>query len=179
MEGRGLVLRVGLHQAEHLARGRLVEPDRGLEPAQRFEHVHDADAVHLGGDLGLRPRGSDKALRRQVVDFVRTRRFDCAAERRHVGQVAVHQGDVLFDAQFAQSPVRLGRPPRHEAVNGVALAQKETRQVGAILAGDARDQCGLAHRADFPDFHAPERLLSNRVVVLRTKLFIIAFCLRF
>ncbi len=150
MEGRRLVLRVSLHQAEHLARGRLVEADRRLESPQRFEHVHDADAVHLGGDLGLRPRRSDEALRGQVVDFVRTRRFDRAAERCHVGQVAVHQSDVLFDAQFAQPPIRLGRPPRDESVNGVALAQQETREVGAVLARDARDQCGLAHRADFP-----------------------------
>ena len=101
MKGRGLVLRVGLHQAEHLARRRLVEPDRGLDPPQRLEHVDDADAVHLGGDLGLRPRGPDETLRRQVVDFVRTCGFDRAAERRHVGQVAVHKRDCP-----ARCPVR-------------------------------------------------------------------------
>jgi len=37
------------------------------------------------------------------------------------------------------------RRPALYAVHRVALVQQELRQIGAVLAGDARNQCALSH----------------------------------
>ena len=44
IERRVLLLRHGLHLAEHLRRGCLVEPDLGIDDADRLQQVKCADA---------------------------------------------------------------------------------------------------------------------------------------
>ena len=65
-------------------------------------------------------------------------------DHRHlVEEVAGHQGDPVLDVGDALE-VERARPPDH-AADLVALVEQELGQVGAVLAGDAGDQCSFRH----------------------------------
>ncbi|EEF93696.1 hypothetical protein CATMIT_01671, partial [Catenibacterium mitsuokai DSM 15897] len=141
---RGLfVLHFGLDQAEHLAGRSLVETRLRIDDAHRFQHVERADAVDLCGQQRLLPGAADEALRAEVVDLVGLGGLHRADHRRQVGQVAVEQAHLSVDAEFAQAPQGVGAAPRQHAVHLVPLVEQQLGKVGAVLAGDAGDECCL------------------------------------
>jgi len=90
-------------------------------------------------------------LRPEVVDLVGLDLLENAPEARPVGQVAVVQeqpraGLVRVDVEVID-PVRVeGAGATDDAVDLVALLEQELREVRAVLASDAGDQC-TTHRA--------------------------------
>ena len=88
------------------------------------------------------------ALGGQVVDLVRLHLLDDADQAGAVGQVPVVQDEPLlgFVRILVEVIDAVGVEQRRtalDAVHLVALLQQQFRQIGAVLAGDAGNQCAL------------------------------------
>ena len=89
-------------------------------------------------------------LRAEVVDLVRLDLAQQGDQPRAVGEVAVVQEEpgvrvvrVLVEVVDPAGVER--RRPADQAVDLVALGEQQLGEVGAVLAGDAGDQCS-AHK---------------------------------
>ena len=90
------------------------------------------------------------ALRGKVVDFVGLDLLDDAHQAGTVGHVAVVQGEtpVLDMRILIQMIDTVGieqRTAALDAVHVVALVEQEFGEIGAVLAGDAGDECDFIH----------------------------------
>ena len=92
--------------------------------------------------VGCTHETADVGHRGEVVDLVGPARAQRVDERALVEQVALVQRDA--PAQVLDAVEALGRGAAHHAVDLVALLEQELGQVGAVLAGDAGDQCAVA-----------------------------------
>ena len=151
VEGRVLVLR-RRRGAEHLRRRRLVEAGRHVGGADGLQQPGGAKAGDVAGELGLVETHPHVRLRRQVVDLRGVDRLQQRHQPRAVGQVAVVQEQpglrvvrVTVKVVDARGVERRCAPD--QPVHLVALVQQQLGQVGAVLAGDAGDECalGLGH----------------------------------
>ena len=105
---------------------------------------------------------------REVEQLARAHRAQHLDQRALVEQVGLVELDPI--AQVRDPLERLGARAPHHAVHLVSLPEQELREVGAVLAGDSRDQ-RLAHpslsRLRAPRSSAP-RLRSRRSVKIAT-----------
>ena len=101
------------------------------------------DAGELGGQDRLDPRRRHERHRGEVVDLVGLAVAQHVDERALVEQVAGVQRDRVADVLEALEG--LGRGAPDHAVDLVALLEQELGEVGAVLAGDAGDQCARRH----------------------------------
>jgi hypothetical protein len=90
------------------------------------------------------------ALRGEIVDLVRLGLLDNVDQRGRVGHVPVVEDEapvgivrVLVQVIDAVGVKQAGAAL--DAVDGVALVQQEFGEVGAVLAGDAGDECSFGH----------------------------------
>jgi len=58
-----------------------------------------------------------------------------------IDQIAVQQAHLIGDAPFAQAALGVRPATGDEAVDLVVLFQQQLGQIGAVLAGDAGDDC--------------------------------------
>jgi hypothetical protein len=83
--------------------------------------------------------GRHKALRGQVVDFLRAIFLQQADHAHLVEQVALDNLDAVLDVADA---VEIdGAGAAHHTDDRVALFQQEFGEIAAVLTGDAGDQC--------------------------------------
>ena len=145
IERRLLALHFFLDQAEHLRGGGLIEAGLGIDQAHRLQHVAGAERGDRTGQQGLLPGRLDEGLGGEIVDLVGLDVLDGAHQARQVGEVSVDQLDIVGDAKPAQADVADlgGAGPAHQTADAIALAQKQLREIGAVLAGDASDQGSL------------------------------------
>ncbi|VWX60507.1 conserved hypothetical protein [Burkholderiales bacterium 8X] len=141
IEGGFLDLRNGLHLAEHLGGGGLVEADIGVGETDGLEQVQGAHRGDLGGGVGLVEADADEALGCQVVHLVRLGLFHEGQRTAQVGQVVFDQVQVgmILNAEFLDPPEIHGARTAIGAINDVALAEQQLGKISAILAGDAGD----------------------------------------
>ncbi len=152
IEGRGFLLRNLLRQTVEFGGRGLVETRLllQLQDADRFEDAQRADAVGVGGVFRFLEAHGHVRLSGQVVDLVGLHRLDDAHQAGRVGQVTVVQDELaVVDVRiFVQVVDAVGVEQRRaalDAVHLVALLQQKLRQIGAVLAGDAGDECDLGH----------------------------------
>jgi len=89
-------------------------------------------------------------LRCQVIDLIRLHLLHDADEVRGVRQITVvqvqpHPALVWILIQVVDAVGIKGRGAALDAVDLVTLIQQEFRKVGAVLPGNARDQCFFSH----------------------------------
>src|SRR5664280_2570030 len=134
--------------AEHLRGARLVEADLGVDRADGVEHPGHAERRGLTGEDRLAPRRLHERLGGQVVDLGRPALAQDVDHRHLVEEVAGHQGEPILDVGDPFE-VERARAPHHPA-HLIALTEQEFGQIGAVLAGDARDQCSFRHAVGAP-----------------------------
>ncbi len=163
VEGGGFLLRGFLDETVELGGAGLVEAGFLFEAenADGFEDAQGADAVGVGGVFGGFKADRDVAHGGEVVDFVGLHLLNDADEVGRVGQVAVVQDEILvLDVRVLVQVVdAVGVEERGtalDAVNDIALLEQEFGKVGAVLAGDAGNECGFGH--DFLPSFQGERL---------------------
>ena len=156
VEGRGFLLGNFLHQAVQLGGAGLVEAGFFLQPANAngFQQAQRANAVGVGGVLGLFEAHRHMALGGQVVDFIGLHLLDDANQAGGVRQVPIVQDELA--AGFVRVLVEVvdavgveQAAAALDAVHLVALVQQELGQVGAVLprhAGDEGHFVGLGCR---------------------------------
>ena len=115
----------------------------GQDQADGLEHVAGAEGGDGAGEDRLLPGGGDEALGGEIVDLVGLDVAQDADEAGNVDEVAVDEFDVVEDAEPAQALADdVGRGgAAHEANHAIALAEQEFRQIRAVLAGDAGNEC--------------------------------------
>ena len=147
VERGGFFLRNGLHFAKHLRGAGLVEADFGIDETHCFQQVQSADAGNVGGGGGLLKTDADKALRRQVVDFIGLDFLHQGNTGPLIGQVVLNQVQVRvrLQPQLGQAPEvdRAGAPVG--AIHGVAFIEQQLGEVGTVLPGDASDEGSFLH----------------------------------
>lgn len=158
IEGGGLALGGFLHQAVKLGRGRLIKVSLAFQAQQPncFQNAQSAHGVPIGGILWRLEAYRHMALRTQVVDFIRLHLLDDAGEAGGVRQVAVVEYEalvvyvgVLIDMIHPLGAEREGAS--FDAADFIALFQQELGQIGAVLAGDAGDECYLGQSKNLLD----------------------------
>ena len=80
------------------------------------------------------------ALCRQIVNFIRLNLTHQANQAGGIGQIAVMEPDGVFLNQVVDAGGVGNRSPSDNAVDLIALFQKELSEVAAVLAGDAGNQ---------------------------------------
>ena len=145
IERRPLALHRLLDLAEHLRGRRLIEPRLRTNDAHRLQHVRSPKPGHGAGEQRLLKRGMHKALRRKIVDLVRLHLLNDADAARQINQIAIMQLHLIEHADPAQSLTNdvSRRRSAQQAMNPVALAEQQSGEIGAILAGNTCDQCYL------------------------------------
>ena len=108
VEGRRLVLALGLNFAEHLAGRGLIEPDLRIGQPQRLERDGHGQRRRVRREQWLVPRGSDKTLRSKVVVFIRLRRVDHPNDRGQIRDIRIGEIHVLPYAKFREAPSGVG-----------------------------------------------------------------------
>ena len=143
VEGGVLVLGHLLHLAEQLGRGGLVDAAGLGQAAQphRLQDAQHAGGVHVGGVFGHVKADLHVALRRQVVDLVGADAADDRHQAHRVAQIAEMQVEAGVALQMGDALAEIHRRAPDDAVDVVAFLQQKFRQVAAVLAGHAGDQC--------------------------------------
>ena len=148
IERRRFGLRMLLHQPEQFRRRCLIKPSflRKSEYADGFKQSQRSERIGVRGVFRLFERRHDMALSRKVVDFIRLNllhhmRQACAV--RHVAVVQRERSgssglafEKMVDARGVEE-----RSPALDAVNPITFLQQKFRQIGAVLPGDACNQC--------------------------------------
>src|SRR5581483_11007548 len=105
IEGSALVLRNGLHLAEHLRGRGLIEFDGRVHFADRLEHARDAERIDVCGEQRLLERNPDEALGAEIVDLVW---FGLGDRPAKIGVLEKLKGNerkvALADAELVQAP---------------------------------------------------------------------------
>ena len=86
------------------------------------------------------------ALRAEMIDFIRPDAVDEPREVQRVGKIAVvqeeaHAVDVRIGVEVVDARGVEGAGAADDAVDFVALLEQQIGEVGAVLAGDAGDEC--------------------------------------
>lgn len=148
IEGRFLRLRDLLHLAEQLRSGGLIEAGLFFQAqhADGFQKTEGPQSIHIGGVFGRFEGDLHMALGCQVVDFVRLHLLHDADQVAGIRKIPVVQYE--FAAFLVRPLVKMVDTVRIEqgraaldAVDFIALVQKEFRQIGAVLASDTGDEC--------------------------------------
>ncbi len=79
------------------------------------------------------------ALGCQVIDFVRLHQINDPDQAGRVGQIPVVQGDLVHNV--VDTSCIGNRSPASNTVDLISLFQQELSQIGAVLSGDAGDEC--------------------------------------
>ena len=148
VERRLLRLRDFLHLAEQFRSGGLIEAGLFFQAqhADGFQKTQGPQRIHIGGVLGRLEGDLHMALGCQVVDFVRLHFLHDADQVAGIRKIPVVQNEL---AAFLVRPlvkmvdtvrIEQGRAAL-DAVDFIALVQKEFRQIGAVLTSDTGDEC--------------------------------------
>lgn len=118
------------------------------QQAYGFEQAQGAHAVDVGGVLRALEAYRHMTLRAEVVDLIGLYLADDAGQVAGVAEVAIVQLQacviymrVLVDVINALGVERAGAA--FDAVHLIAFFKQQFGQVGAILAGDASDECNF------------------------------------
>ena len=157
IERRGFGLWMLLHQPEQFRRRCLIKASflRKSEYADGFKQSQRSERIGVRGVFGLFERRHDMALSRKVVDFIwpnllHHMRQACAI--RHIAVVQRERSGLsrlafekMVDARGVEE-----RSPTLDAVNPITFLQQELRQIGAVLPGDACNQCSSLFHCSSP-----------------------------
>ena len=129
---------------------------------QAFEHAQRAEPGRVARIFRQVETDPDMALGAEMIDLVGLQVVDQVGELPGIGQIAVmdEKPDVLsaarIDIKVADTRGVEAAGPAHDAVDLISLVEQEFRQIGAVLAGNPRNQ-SLFHRIS-PS--APRRLAN-------------------
>jgi hypothetical protein len=153
-----------LDEAVEFGGGGLIEAgllaDAGL--AQGLQEADGAEGHDVAGVLGDVEGDAHVALRAEVVDLVRGDLVHHLGEAAGVGEVAVMEqeagaDDVRVLVEVVDALGVEARRAADHAVDLVAFGEQQLGEVGAVLPGDACDECAfhgvfsVASRSGFED----------------------------
>lgn len=109
--------------------------------AHGFQYAEHSCSVNVGGKFRGVKRDLHVALGCKVIDFGRLDLAHNFHEAHGVAHVGVVQMEVRHAFEVRDAFAEVHRGAADDAVDFVALSEEEFRKVGAILSGDARDEC--------------------------------------
>ena len=155
VEGGVLVLRDFLDLAVELGGGGLVDLAAIGEAhlADGFDDAEDADGIDIGGELGGVEADLHVALGGEVVNLRGAHVGDDADDGHGVAEVGVVEVEVGAALEVGDALAVIDGGAADDAVDVVAFVEEEFGEVGAVLAGHARDEGNVlfAHNNRFWD----------------------------
>ena len=155
VEGGVLVLRDFLDLAVELGGGGLVDLAAIGEAhlADGFDDAEDADGIDIGGELGGVEADLHVALGGEVVDLRGAHVGDDADNGHGVAEVGIVEVEVGAALEVGDALAVIDGGAADDAVDVVAFVEEEFGEVGAVLAGHARDEGNVlfAHNNRFWD----------------------------
>jgi hypothetical protein len=150
VEGRRLRLRDFQHLAIHFGGGGLIEARLDADLADGLQQADGAGADDVRRVFGRVETHAHVALGGEVIDFVGLDFADEPREAAGIAEIAVVEEELVLGCVRIRvdvvEPVGVERArAADDAVDFVAFAEEQFREVGAVLAGDARDQRFFRH----------------------------------
>ena len=124
--GRGLVNAAGLFE---------------VVGAHGLKHAENASSINVGGEFRGVKRNLHMALGREVIDFGRLDLAHDLHEAHGVAHVGVVQVEIRLAFKVCNAFAVVHRRAADDTVNFIALGEEEFRKIGAVLTGDACDEC--------------------------------------
>ena len=153
MERGVLVLRDFLDLAVELGGGGLVDLAAAGEAylADGLDDAEDADGIDVGGELGGVEADLHVALGGEVVDLRGAHVGDDADNGHGVAEVGIVEVEVGAALKVGDALAVIDGGAADDAVDVVAFVEEEFCEVGAVLAGHARDEGNVlfAHKIRF------------------------------
>ena len=142
VEGGVLVLRDFLDLAVELGGGGLVDLAAIGEAylADGLDDAEDADGIDIGGELGGVEADLHVALGGEVVDLRGAHVGDDADDGHGVAEVGVVEVEVGAALEVGDALAVIDGGAADDAVDVIAFVEEEFCEVGAVLAGHARDE---------------------------------------
>ena len=153
VEGGVLVLRHFLDLAVELGGGGLVDLAATGEAylADGLDDAEDADGIDIGGELGGVEADLHVALGGEVVDLRGAHVGDDADNGHGVAEVGIVEVEVGAALEVGDALAVIDGGAADDAVDVIAFVEEKFCQVGAVLAGHARDEGNVlfAHKIRF------------------------------
>ena len=106
-----------------------------------FKHSEDACSINVGSEFRRVERDLHMALGREVIDFSRLDLAHNLHEAHGVAHVGVVQVEIRPAFEVGDAFTVVHRRAANDAVDFIALGEEKFRKVGAVLTGDACDEC--------------------------------------
>ena len=155
VEGGVLVLRHFLDLAVELGGGGLVDLAAIGKAylADGLDDAEHADGIDIGGELGGVEADLHVALGGEVVDLRGAHVGDDADDGHGVAEVSVVEVEVGAALEVGDALAVIDGGAADDAVDVIAFVEEEFCEVGAVLAGHARDEGNVlfAHKIRFWD----------------------------
>ena len=125
--------------------------------AHGFQNAEHARGIHVGSKFRGVERNLHMALRREVVNFGRLDLAHDLHEAHGVAHVGVVQMEIRRAFQVGDTFAEIDRRTADDAVDFVALGEKEFRKVGAVLACNTCDKSNVLFSHKFLFYSSPFR----------------------
>ena len=106
-----------------------------------FKHSENACSIDVGSEFRGVERDLHMALGREVIDFSRLDLAHNFHEAHGVAHVGVVQVEIRPAFEVGDAFTVVHRRTANDAVDFIALGEEKFRKVGAVLTGDACDEC--------------------------------------
>jgi len=106
-----------------------------------FKHSENASSINVGGEFRGVKRNLHMALGREVIDFSRLDLAHDLHEAHGVAHVGVVQVEIRLAFKVCNAFAVVHRRAADDTVDFIALGEEEFRKIGAVLTGDACDEC--------------------------------------
>ena len=106
-----------------------------------FKHSENACSIDVGSEFRGVERDLHMALGREVIDFSRLDLAHNLHEAHGVAHVGVVQVEIRPAFEVGDAFTVVHRRAANDAVDFIALGEEKFRKVGAVLTGDACDEC--------------------------------------
>ena len=150
LKGRRLALG-GWRSAEHLTGGSLIKAGLYARLADSFQEADGPQAGNISRIFRHIEADPHMALGAQMIYLIGSDLLEEIGELPRNGEIAIMQIDPRFRVveiaiEMIDSVGVEGAGPADEAVNFIAFAEEQLRQVGAVLARDTGDECFFHNR---------------------------------
>src|SRR4051812_10489522 len=129
--------------AEAFARARIVESHRIIDESYCLEKIERSLADALESFYRLLKRQADRALPREIVDFVGCRFSHHLKHAPEIGYGHRLQVNAILDAEVCEVGELRDLRVARRSVHFVLAREKELREVRAVLSRYSADQCSF------------------------------------
>ena len=143
MERSLLALGNLLNLSVKLGSGCLIDSASIGKPRNSYslKHPENTYSINVCGKLGNVKRNLNVALRRKVIDLVRSYFTDKCYKRKGIGKIAVMKSKIITPLKMCDSLSVFNGRSSDDTVNLVSFLKQKLCKITSVLSGDTGDKC--------------------------------------